>query len=224
MNRPDAVAFDVVETLFSLETLRPRFTAVGLPAYRLETWFASFLRDAFALEIAGVYKPFREIASATLGALLAQESGGAEPEKIEHVLGGFAELEAHDDVAPAMSALRDAGIEVATLTNGSAKVTSALLERAGLRHLVQQVISIDDIGHWKPHREVYLHCAKRLSLEPHQLALVAAHPWDAQGARRSGLIAGYVARDGATFPAAMEAPDLRGTTLVEVFSGLIDPA
>ncbi len=32
-----------------------------------------------------------------------------------------------------------------------------------------------------------------------------------------------VARDGATFPAAMEAPDLRGTTLVEVATGLIDP-
>ncbi len=223
MNRPDAVAFDVVETLFSLEALRPRLTAVGLVGQQLETWFASFLRDAFAMEIAGVYKPFRDVASATLSVMLEQVTGNADPEKIEHVLGGFAELEAHDDVAPAMSALQEAGIGIATLTNGSAKVTSALLERAGLRHLVQQVISIDDIGHWKPHREVYLHCAKKLGLAPHQLALVAAHPWDVQGARRSGLIAGYVARDGAAFPAAMEAPDLRGTTLAEVVAGLIDP-
>lgn len=222
MNRPKAVAFDVVETLFSLESLRPRLLTAGLGGHQLETWFASFLRDAFALEITGGYKPFREIASANLSVLLEKELGRADSQAVDHVLDGFAELDAHDDVAPAMSALRDSGIEVATLTNGSAKVTSALLERAGLRHLVRQVISIDEIGHWKPHREVYRHCAERLGVEPHRLALVAAHPWDIQGARRSGLIAGYVARDGVAFPAAMEAPDVRGVTLVEVVAGLIE--
>lgn len=129
MNRPKALAFDVVETLFSLEALRPRLTSAGLAGH-LETWFASFLRDAFALEISGEYKPFRDIASANLSVLLDKELGRADRQAVDHVLGGFAELDAHEDVAPAMSALREAGIEVATLTNGCAKVTSALLERA----------------------------------------------------------------------------------------------
>lgn len=220
MNRPDAVAFDVVETLFSIEALRPRLTAVGLAGQHLETWFAGFLRDAFALEIAGVYKPFRDVASATLSVALEQATGSAEREKVDHVLGGFAELDAHDDVAPAMKALREAGIRIATLTNGSAKVTSSLLERAGLRYLVEQVISIDDIGHWKPRPEVYRHCARVLDVEGHRLALIAAHPWDVQGARHGGLIAGYVARDGATFPSVMEAPHVQGRTLIEVVAGL----
>lgn len=221
MNRPDAVAFDVVETLFSLESLRPRLTAVGLAGPQLETWFASFLRDAFALEIAGVYKPFRDVASATLSVMLEQAAGSAEPEKVDHVISGFAELDAHDDVAPAMAALREAGIRIATLTNGSAKVTSSLLERAGLRHLVERVISIDDIGHWKPHPKVYHHCARELDVERHRLALVAAHSWDIQGARRSGLSAGYVARDRKDVLSVMEAPDVQGRTLAEVVGGLI---
>lgn len=101
---------------------------------------------------------------------------------------------------------------------------AALLQRAGLHDFVDQVISIDEVEHRKPHREVYLHCAKKLGLERQRLAPVATHPWDVQGERGSGLIAGYVARDGATFPAAMEAPDFRGTTLVEVVAGLMDPA
>lgn len=224
MNRADAVAFDVIETLFSLEALRPRLMAIGLPEHRLETWFARLLRDAFALDTSGVYKPFREVASASLSSMLEQESGKGDPEKVDHVISGFSELDAHDDVAPAMSAVREAGIGIATLTNGSAKVTSTLLERAGVRHLVDHVISIDDIGHWKPHRDVYLHCARELDLEPHRLALVAAHAWDVQGAKRSGLIAGYVARDGERFLSVMEAPDVQGTTLVEVVARLIDPA
>ncbi len=155
MNRPKAVAFDVVETLFSLEALRPRLISAGLVGHHLETWFASFLRDAFALEISGEYKPFRDIAAANLAVLLEKELGRSDPHAVDHVLGGFAELDAHDDVAPAMAALQQADIRIATLTNGSAKVTAALLERAGVRQLVEQVISIDEIGHWKPHKAVY---------------------------------------------------------------------
>ena len=62
--RPVVVAFDVIETLFSLESLRPRLGSVGLHAHAPETWFAQLLRDAFALDCVGKYLPFRDIATA----------------------------------------------------------------------------------------------------------------------------------------------------------------
>lgn len=62
-----------------------------------------------------------------------------------------------------------------------------------------------------------------ISGEPRRLSPVAALPSDIQGARLSGLIAGYVARDGVAFPAAMEAPDVWGTTLEDVVASLIEP-
>jgi len=58
-SRPVAVAFDVIGTIFSLETLRDRLKSAGLPGETLETWFAQTLRDAFALEVTEVYRPFR---------------------------------------------------------------------------------------------------------------------------------------------------------------------
>lgn len=216
MKRPMAVVFDVVETLFSLESLRPRLRSAGLADHHLETWFAAFLRDAFALEISGEYRSFRDIASANLSVLLEKELGHAERQAVDHVLDGFAELDPHSDVAPAMAALQDAGIRIATLTNGSAKVTSILLERAGVRHLVEQVISIDEIGHWKPHSAVYGFCTEKLGLQPDEVALVAAHPWDIQGASQSGLTTGYVARDGAPFPSVMKTPDVQASSLTEL--------
>jgi len=221
MKRPKAVAFDVVETLFSLESLRPRLTSAGLAGHHLETWFASFLRDAFAMEISGEYKPFRDIASANLSVLLENELGKAERQAVDHVLDGFAGLDPHADVEPAMAALQDAGIRIATLTNGSAKVTGTLLERAGIRHLVEHVISIDEIGHWKPHGAVYASCAEMFGLQPTEVALVAAHPWDIQGARQSGLMTGYVARNGAAFPSVMKAPDVQGKSLTELTDKII---
>ena len=71
-NRPKVAAFDVVETLFALEPMRGRLRALGLPGDALEIWFARFLRNAFALDTAGTYKPFSEVARGTLEVLQAE--------------------------------------------------------------------------------------------------------------------------------------------------------
>jgi len=89
-SRPTVVVFDMIETVFSLENLRGRLASVGLLRETLEVWLAHILRDAFALEATGVYKPFREIASTTLVTLLAQHplagrpgGGGSRPRRLQ---------------------------------------------------------------------------------------------------------------------------------------------
>ncbi len=216
-HRPEVVAFDVVETLFSLESLRPRLQRAGLAPHMLETWFAQMLRDAFALGGAGIYKPFREVAASALGGLI--EAGGRDA-KIDEILAGFTELDAESDVTPAMLALAARDVPIVALTNGSADVTKTLIARAGLSDLVARVFSVDEIGRWKPQPEVYLHCAAKMGVDPARLALVAAHGWDIQGARRAGLITGYVARDGKPYPAVMEAPDAQADSLDGVIAEL----
>src|SRR5262249_53084975 len=135
--RLGVVAVDVGETLFLLELLRPRLEAGGLPGRLLAAWFAPFLRGAFAPDAAGVYRNFREVAEATLAMLFGGGGPPANAARIDEIIAGFVELDAHSDVAPAMRKLRDAGIHIVTLTNGSAAVTSRLLERAGLMDRVE---------------------------------------------------------------------------------------
>ncbi|MEW6473847.1 MAG: haloacid dehalogenase [Actinomycetota bacterium] len=96
--RPRAVAFDVVETLFSLEPVRQRLQGLGLPAGALEHWFASFLRDAMALSASAVFTPFRAVAAANLAVFLSRHGVEPSEERVDGVLSGFAELDAHDDV------------------------------------------------------------------------------------------------------------------------------
>ena len=43
--RPQVVAFDAIETVFSLDPLRDRLVTLGLPPHALEVWFARTLRD-----------------------------------------------------------------------------------------------------------------------------------------------------------------------------------
>lgn len=217
--RPEAVAFDVVETLFSLEGLRGRLSAAGLPPHALEIWFASLFRDAFALEAAGTYRPFREVAESSLRVVLAAE--GADTDRADEILAGFGELDAHPDVAPAVQALRDQHVRVFALTNGSAEVTGKLIARAGLAEAFERWISIDEVQRWKPAAAVYRHCAEVAGVQPPRLALVAAHGWDIHGAAQAGLMTGYVGRRGALFPPAMKPPTVHGATLTEVIERLL---
>lgn len=61
--RPSVVAFDVVGTLFSLDPLNLRLADAGFGETALSEWFARFLRAAAALDVAGVFVPFREVTS-----------------------------------------------------------------------------------------------------------------------------------------------------------------
>jgi 2-haloacid dehalogenase len=215
MPSPTLVLFDVNETLSDLEPLRARFEDVGAPGHLLETWFASTLRDGFALAAAGAYADFRTVA---LGVLRGQfervERLRRDPDQAgEHVLAGFGELDVHADVAEGMHKLADAGVRMATLTNGAAEIAERLLERTGLAGLVERFISVDEVRRWKPAREPYLHAARELGVAPAECALVAVHPWDVDGAKRAGLQAGWLNRGKSDYPDFFERADATRETL-----------
>jgi 2-haloacid dehalogenase len=215
------VVFDVIETLFDIQPLEKKLKAAGLPSGSLKVWFPRVLRDAFALEIADEYKSFAEISSATLEALMREQTVEPERSTIDEIIKAFADLPAHSDVEPAFEKLREARTLIVPLTNGSARTTRKMFETARLANFVRRYISIDEVKHWKPAREVYLHAAKTLHVDPADIALVAAHDWDIHGAKRAGLITGFVARKGHTFSAAMQKPNVSGSSLEDVVQKLL---
>lgn len=221
MKRPHVIALDIIETVFALEPLAGRFKAVGLPETALRLFFAQLLRDAFALEASGAFKPFKEVAAASLAVVMANHGVPAEQTKIQSVLAGFAELAPHPDAAAALERLKAAGLRIVALTNGGAENTQKLLDRAHLAAHVERVISIDEVRRWKPNREVYLHAARSLGVEPARVALIAAHAWDVHGAKQAGLCAAWVKRQDKIYHSAMQAPDVQGGSLTAVAEALI---
>lgn len=217
VRRPLAIAFDVVETLFSLDAVDHALAEAGPDAPRLDLFFGRLLRDGFALAASGSYWPFREVAEAALAAT----STGLDAAARARVLGAFARLDQHADARPALERVRAAGLPVAALTNGSAAVTHELLDRGNLADLVDRVISIDEVQTWKPAAAPYRHAAEVLDVVAGQLALVAVHAWDVHGACRAGLVTGWASRLEGRFPAILDRPDVVGADLVEVVDGLL---
>lgn len=125
-SRPVVVAFDIIETVFSLESLRGRLEAEGASGDVLELWFARSLRDAFALAATGKFAPFREVLKASLADTLQERGVVAGADALDRVLHGFTELDPHPDALEAFSHLHQAGIRILALSNGAASATEAL--------------------------------------------------------------------------------------------------
>ncbi|WP_129663617.1 haloacid dehalogenase type II [Phytoactinopolyspora endophytica] len=215
--RPEVIAFDVIETLFPLEPIRQQLVDAGQPGHVLDVWFSRLLRDAFALVASGGYRPFGDVAAA---ALRSTVGSALDDDAVRTVLAGFAELDPHPDVEPAVRVAAEAGLRMVTLTNGTAKNTRTLLRRAGIETDIEQVLSVDDIQRWKPAPEIYRHAAHSTGVAPERVALVAAHAWDTHGAHQAGLTTGWVARLEDQVPAIFATPDVVGNDLVEVVRDL----
>jgi 2-haloacid dehalogenase len=216
------VAFDVNETLSDMRGIARQLEQLGAPPGCFDVWFAQTLRDGFALTAAGAYADFASVATPLLTALLEEAPGlrGSPEESSRQVIAGLAELDLHPDVEPALRHLAARGSRVVTLGNGAARVAETLLQRAGIHDLVEQFLSVTDVGRWKPHPDAYRHALERCNVEPHEMMLIAAHPWDIDGARRAGLRAGWVARSGGAYPPYFQPPDIRGRDLSQLVLAL----
>lgn len=219
--RPGLLLFDVNETLSDMTPMAGRFEDVGAPGHLAKTWFAGLLRDGFALTVAGVNEPFARLAEQALRTSLARAPlTGSLDDAVAHVMDGFARLRVHEDVPPGIRALHDLGIRLVTLSNGSASVARRLLDDAGLVEYVEDCLSVEDAGVWKPGAGAYAYALGRCGVEPGEAMLVAVHPWDTDGAQRSGLRGAWVNRGEAPFPGYFLPPDLEVGSLVDLAARL----
>lgn len=211
MARKGAV-FDVMGTLFDLESLRPRFIEVGAPGAALEAWFGRALHSATSLTLADEFRPFSDIAGSTIRTTLAQFD--CDPDRGQEVIAGLSVLEPYPDAAAALNKLKEAGVDLITLTNGTEENTRILLEGAGLADHFNAVVTCAEVAAYKPHPAPYARAAEELGLPKVEITMIAAHAWDVVGARKAGLGAIWVDRTEREWPLPVD-PVVRAADLEE---------
>ena len=215
--RPSVIVFDVNETLSDMRPMAGRFADVGAPEHLARLWFATLLRDGFALTAAGGQRPFAELGTAALRTVLqGVELNREQDAAIGHVMDGFAQLTVHPDVPDGVRALRRAGRRLVTLTNGSTRVAEGLFDAAGIRGEFEALLSVEDAGAWKPARVAYEYAARACGAELGDMLLIAVHPWDIDGAARAGMSTAWIDRTGAPYPEVFTPPSLTARSLTEL--------
>ena len=217
-----SIVFDVNETLLDLRGLRPRFEEALGSFDLIPAWFGQLLRHSLVATLTDRYLPFDVLGVAALR-LVASKAGIELPERdAAYVVDGMRHLPPHPDVRPAITRLRDHGFQVATLTNSPPGVLADQLGNAGVLDLFDRTMSVDPVGKFKPHPDVYRSGADRLGVAIGEMRLVAAHDWDVTGAIRAGACAAFVSRPGMVLSEAGEMPDIVGPDLETVAGAIID--
>jgi len=118
------------------------------------------------------------------------------------------QVEYYPDALEALARIA-ARVPVAALSNGNAD-----LERIGLSHLFAFQLGAREHGAAKPEASIFHAACAQLGLPPAQVLHVGDHPlMDAAGAKRAGLRACWLNREGLDWPLDEARPDLEFSTL-----------
>jgi len=212
-----ALVFDVNETLLDLSVLDPHFERVFGDARARREWFSLVLSNALCLTITGDHTDFGAVGRASLQ-MLADRRAVARAA----LAAAMTSLPAHADVVANLERLAGAGFRMAALTNSPLEAARSQLQRAGIAPFLDEVMSVDATGRFKPAREVYQHGAARLGLATSQIRMVAAHDWDVAGAMRAGCAGAFLMRPGTARNPLYPQPDIVEPDLTRLADRIIE--
>lgn len=96
-------------------------------------------------------------------------------------------LRAFPEVPAMLKQLREAGLKTAILSNGTPKMLATAVDSANIAHLLDAVISVEEVGVFKPHPNVYQRALDRLDVAATAVTFQSSNAWDAYAASAFGM-------------------------------------
>lgn len=213
-----ACVFDAYGTLFDVGSPVAKLASeLGDKADRLTAlWRQKQLEYTWLRSLMGVHVDFWHVTGDALDHAL-EALGINEPGLKDELMAFYLKLDAYGDAADALKALKGRGKRTAILSNGSPSMLDTAVRTAGLEKLVDLVLSVEDVGIYKPSRRVYRHAMQRLQIpDAPSICFVSANGWDAHGAAQFGFQTVRLARGPATPERLPGTPAAQVTSLSEL--------
>lgn len=193
MSQVDAVLFDAYGTLFNVHAAARRLAGrLGDDAGRLsEAWRLRQLEYTWLRACMERYVPFWQVTGEALDHAMS-EVGIDDSVLRDDLLATYRQVEVYPDVVTALQRLRAAGVRTGVFSNADPAMLGDAVHVAGLEPHLDEVISVDEVGTFKPRPEVYAHAKTRVG--GGRVGFVSANGWDVAGATSAGLRAVWVNR------------------------------
>ena len=143
----------------------------------------------------GAHADFWEVTQNGLDWAL-EASGLNDPDLRERLLALYFELSAYPEVPKMLATLKDDGFFTAILSNGEPKMLAGAVDSAGVGGFLDDVLSVEDVGVFKPHRLVYDMVGRRFGTDPGEVLFVSSNGWDAAAGAGYGFRTVWVNRAG----------------------------
>ncbi len=212
-----ACVFDAYGTLFDVASAAQRSVdALGETAPRLAAlWRDKQLQYSWLRAVQGRHADFWQVTGDALDFAL-DALGLAGTGLRGRLMQLYLTLDAYPEVPAALHQLRGTGLAMAILSNGSPAMLAAAVEHGGLADRFDHVLSVEEIGVYKPHPKVYQLACDRLELAADNIAFVSSNGWDAWAASAFGMEAVWCNRQTLTRERLPGAPDHEIRSLAEL--------
>jgi 2-haloacid dehalogenase len=129
----------------------------------------------------------------------------------------YLHLAAYDDAVACLRKLKELGVATAILTNGSYDMLNAAVDSSGLDQYLDENISVEEVGIFKPDPRIYQLAVDRMKLtDPAAICFVSANTWDAQAAKDFGFHVARINRFGLKDDRIPGKPDMLLESLEEL--------
>jgi len=183
-----ACVFDAYGTLFDFASAAARSRdALGDRAQSLTAlWRDKQLQYTWLRGLQGIHANFWQVTGDALD--FAMETLGMVDAGLRRQLMDlYLTLDPFPEVAETLRALKQAGLRTAILSNGTPQMLDAAIRNARIGNLLDDVISVEEVGVYKPHPKVYQQAVDRLGLVPASISFQSSNAWDAYAASAFGM-------------------------------------
>lgn len=194
-----AAVFDAYGTLLDVHAAMGRHAArLGPDWQRMSAdWRAKQIEYTWVRSLAGSahHRDFWTLTQEALG-FVAARYNVSDKALLADLLDAYRRLDAYPEAVSVLTALRDRGVARAILSNGEPGMLSDAVRSAGIAELLDHVLSVEDVGVFKPDPRVYRLVTERFGFAAGDIGFVSSNPWDAFGALSFGFKVYWVNRSG----------------------------
>jgi 2-haloacid dehalogenase len=105
----------------------------------------------------------------------------------ERLMTLYLTLDPFPEVPNVLRRLKAAGMRTAILSNGSPRMLDAVIKAAKLDALLDAVLSVEEVGVYKPHPKVYQLAIDRFAVPVSAISFQSSNAWDAYAASAFGM-------------------------------------
>lgn len=194
--------FDAYGTLFDVAgaarkaAAEPGQSALAALWPRLaEDWRRKQLEYTWLRAITGAHKDFRGVTGDGLDWAM-EASGLSDPLLRIRLMALYDELPAYPEAPKMLKDLKKLGFATAVLSNGSPEMLASAIASAGIGDELDAVLSVEDVGVFKPSARVYELVGRRFGTNPDEVLFVSSNGWDVCSAAGFGFATTWVNRAG----------------------------
>jgi 2-haloacid dehalogenase len=221
-------AFDIYGTLFDMRTVLDALRdGCSDPEEFYRLWRYKLVNYIWIVSAIGKFQDLTTLRERAFDFCVQELEPEINPDLKQRFMQASLYLRPFTDTRAGLERLREAHFKVVALSTGTRSDLIQMFERAGMSELFDLIVTNQEAGMYKPFPRAYMYGAERLQVEPEQIRMVAAHPWDLIGAGNAGLALAWLRRaeliglESRTYDTIAPEPELVAETLPDLVEMII---